>query len=197
MTLDDVKQAVVGLPTGDFEALRLWITTDESPRRAAQVEVDKARMADVEALWASAPELKPVFATGDVEIEGSATREELLAAWERYRWKQPLGAHDAFPAHARTLHNESIWENRLDKLNSWEPGPPQNGWVDITDQLLAEHAQVFTPPEPEHGKPYAPDVPVHAGDLLEYEGETYRVIQDHTTAAHWPPNAVASLYQRI
>lgn len=197
MTLDDVKQAVVGLPTSDFEALRLWIATDESPRRVAQVEVDKARMADVEALWASAPELKPVFATGDVEIEGAATREELLAAWEPYKWKQPLGAHDAFPAHARTLHNERIWENRLDKLNSWEPGPPNHGWVDITDQLLAEHAQVFTPPEPEKGKPYEPDVPVKAGDLLEYEGATYRVIQDHTTAAHWPPNAVPSLYQQI
>jgi len=36
---------------------------------------------------------------------------------------------------------------------------------------------------------------VAAGDLRIYEGVTYRCIQGHTTAAHWTPPAVASLWQ--
>ena len=196
-TLDETKQAIVALPDADFEALRLWIATDESPRRVAQVEVDKARLADAEALWAKNPDLKPNFVTGDIDLDGKATKQDLLKAYEKYKWSQPRGAHDAYPTRARVLHAERIWDNELDKLNVWEPGPASHGWRDVTDQLLATQAQVITPPEPERGKPYAPDMPVVTGDLLEYEGETYRVVQDHTTAAHWPPNAVASLYQRV
>lgn len=196
-SLDETKQAVVALPDADFEALRLWIAIDESPRRVAQVEIDKARMADTEALWAKAPELKPDFTTGEVELDGKATQKDLLAAWERYKWRQPRGAHDAYPVRARVAHADRIWENDLDKLNVWEPGAKNSGWSDITDMLLADQAQLFAAKEPERGKPYAPGIPVTVGDLLECEGETYRVLQDHTTAENWPPSAVTSLYKRI
>lgn len=33
-----------------------------------------------------------------------------------------------------------------------------------------------------------------SGDLLTYKGKTYRIVQAHTSAAHWTPDAVASLY---
>lgn len=30
-----------------------------------------------------------------------------------------------------------------------------------------------------------------------FQGDTYEVIQGHTSAAHWPPNAVPALYRKV
>ena len=56
-------------------------------------------------------------------------------------------------------------------------------------------------PEPEPGTLDNPFIWA-AGDEYEidhyiiYNGTVYRVLQAHTSAAHWPPDAVASLYER-
>ncbi len=35
------------------------------------------------------------------------------------------------------------------------------------------------------------------GDMFNYNGGLYRVIQQHTSQANWPPNGTASLYKAV
>ena len=55
-------------------------------------------------------------------------------------------------------------------------------------------------PEPEPEGPALPEwkigVDYQPGDTFTYQGVVYTVLQAHTSAAHWPPDAVASLYER-
>lgn len=37
-------------------------------------------------------------------------------------WRQPTGAHDAYPANAKVSHNGKHWINTYGDGNSWEPG---------------------------------------------------------------------------
>ena len=43
-------------------------------------------------------------------------------------WKQPLGAHDAYPKGFRVVHNGQEWESDIPD-NVWEPGV--FGWIEI------------------------------------------------------------------
>ncbi len=47
---------------------------------------------------------------------------------------------------------------------------------------------------PDDVPPFKAGENVVPGDLREYEGTIYRVIQGHTTAAHWPPPATPALW---
>ena len=94
-------------------------------------------------------------------------------------------------------------------LNHWEPGTlgfDGRIWVDITPapepepELPVEEDGDTEQPEPV--EPEAPATPewevgkaYEAGDTILYEGVVYEVLQQHTSAAHWAPNAVASLYK--
>lgn len=53
------------------------------------------------------------------------------------------------------------------------------------------------PEEPEEKvREWSAGMSVSVGDLLRYEGETYRVVQAHVTASHWLPPTLPALYQR-
>lgn len=43
-------------------------------------------------------------------------------------WRQPTGAHDAYPANAKVSHNDKHWINTYGDGNSWEPGV--FGWTE-------------------------------------------------------------------
>jgi len=43
-------------------------------------------------------------------------------------WKQPLGAHDAYPAGAKVMHKGKTWLNTHGNGNIWEPGV--YGWTE-------------------------------------------------------------------
>jgi hypothetical protein len=43
-------------------------------------------------------------------------------------WRQPTGAHDAYPLGFSVIHNEKTWES-LTPSNVWEPGV--SGWREI------------------------------------------------------------------
>ncbi len=43
-------------------------------------------------------------------------------------WRQPTGAHDAYPANAKVSHNGKHWINTYGDGNSWEPGV--FGWTE-------------------------------------------------------------------
>lgn len=41
---------------------------------------------------------------------------------------------------------------------------------------------------------WGPGIDVTAGDLLEYQGTVYRILQAHTTQENWLPDALPALY---
>ena len=215
MTLHDTIQA---LPDPEFRDLKAWIVTTETDRRAAQPAVEQARAEDTQKLWEAHPELKPAFKTEEdaPQVDGALTLDDLLAQYDQ--WVQPLGAHDALPTGAIVAHKRRIWRTDLPTLNVWEPGTPNTMWVDITDMLLAQANQQTQPegtsPEPEMDTPepdapetdstedagvqeWAPGINTTPGERYRFQGDTYEVVQAHTSAAHWPPNAVPALYRKL
>lgn len=214
-TLEEVQQHAQTLSDTDLRTLRTWISITEFPRREAAPQIEQALAEETEKLWDAHPELKPKFETGAVEVtpttkDGTVTVAALVKAYPPY--KQPTGAHDALPPGAQVSDEGRVWRNDLDKLNVWKPGTMNAGWTDITDMLLAEH----NPPEPEGddqepdnaetegaeteeagAQEWAPGLTVEPGDRYTFQGATYEVIQAHTTAAHWPPNAVPALYRKV
>ena len=62
-----------------------------------------------------------------------------------------------------------------------------------------------TTPEPEDTEepgtaeviPFAPGIDVETGDIVEHQGDRYRVLSAHTTASHWPPNEAHALFEKL
>lgn len=215
MTLQDDIQA---LPDEEFRDLKAWIVTTETDRRAAQPAVEQARAEDTQKLWEAHPELKPDFETEPVEVDTGATvtLDDLLASYPA--WKQPTGAHDALPTGAIVTHNGDVWRTDLPTLNVWVPeeGNPHTRWVKITDELLAEYnppevddqdtepETEDTPDEPETEETeettvpeWKPNIAVTPGQKYTHNGETYEVIQPHTTQDGWKPDALPALYKKL
>lgn len=77
-----------------------------------------------------------------------------------------------------------------------EPDEPEEDDEDTGDDE-DEPVEPEPEPEPDPETPaWEPGVSYTAGEMLAYQGETYKVLQAHTSAAHWPPDQVASLYER-
>lgn len=204
------REVVKRLTDSELLDHRLYCSDEEPKRRQREQDKAEAQAETIQAVWEAHPELKPKFETGPVEVapttkDGTITLAALLKAYPPY--KQPTGAHDAYPPSAQVADEGRVWRNDLDKLNVWKPGTMNAGWTDITDMLLTEH----NPPEPEGdgqepdteeteepgAQEWAPGLTVEPGERYTFQGDTYEVIQGHTTAAHWPPNAVPALYRKV
>ena len=80
-------------------------------------------------------------------------------------------------------------------LNHWEPGTlgfDGRIWEDITPT-----AEVEDPATGETITEWRPGIAATVGMKLTYNGSTYEVIQAHTTAAHWLPDALPALYKKL
>jgi len=87
-------------------------------------------------------------------------------------WRQPQGAHDAYPEGAIVTHNEQTWTSTT-PANVWEPGV--YGWE--TDAV---------------GNEWAAGVTYSTGDVVTYNGAEYECRQGHTAQVGWePPNVLA------
>ena len=182
--LDQLKAELQALPTAEFQAIHRFVDREAARRRAepgrqqAQAEL-VAALREQDAL--------PAPPAGDAD-----TPVADLPAWQ-----DPGTLHAAMylPGN-RVLHDGRVWESTHPGLNHWPPGSPgvdYRIWRDIT-------------PEPEPDEPDEPDAPpalpawdpqghpYKIDDRFTYNGVEYRVIQNHTSASHWTPDAVASLY---
>ena len=99
-------------------------------------------------------------------------------------YRQPTGAHDAYHKGDVVRFDGHLYE-AVDGVVVHSPGDYPAGWKRNDEAEVAP-----TPDAPA----WATGVQYQSGDLVEYEGTVYKVLQAHTSAAHWPPNAVASLY---
>lgn len=123
-----------------------------------------------------------------------AQAEAVAAEWRRAAgvtdgtaWRQPTGAHDAVPAGGKRVFEGRLWENTSGVALAHSPSAYPAGWTD-------RGAATPTVPDPGAQPAWAVGVAYKIDDTVAYGGKVYRVVQAHTSAAHWPPDQVASLY---
>lgn len=164
------------METSDLLALSRRIEQEYSRRRVLE-----EAPAQAEGLAKSYLEASGRLAVADAEGNPPANVPEYV---------QPLGAHDAYPKGAYITFEGKVYKSLI-PANVWTPAAYARGWEQVAGKDVP--AQPETPPAPEWavGKAYA------VGDLLTYKGKTYRIVQAHTSAAHWTPDAVPALYKVV
>ena len=106
----------------------------------------------------------------------------------------PTGSEDAYPpGHEGQV--EGVWYRWAGQQPAvFLPGQPGGeSWVQIT----GPGGDPVTPPEPEGPILWAPDIVFAVDDLTTHEGVTYRIVQAHTSAGHWLPADLPSLYEVV
>ena len=173
--LDTIAGILPQLTDREFLELRGGLIPDEARRR----ETAPAVAETMEQVFEQHPELDPAAPDNKTG--------------KRRPWRQPLGAHDAYKPGAVIMHGGKLWVNTLDVMNVWQPGV--HGWAETTEDEQADNL-VANEVEPE-AKDFVPGLELNVGDIVRFEGAEYKVIQAHTAAAHWPPNAAHSLFSRL
>lgn len=105
-------------------------------------------------------------------------------------YKQPLGAHDAYPLGSFASQDGNVYRS-LRSGNVWEPKSFPDLWELVTADEVPDPPDNSDVPEWEVGKAYI------AGDLFKFKSKVYRVVQAHTSAAHWAPDTVPALYTEV
>ena len=122
------------------------------------------------------------FRDGTPPEKGSAVEE-----WPSFI--QPEGVHNAY-TQGRVIQ----WNGKLMRATRTgvvhTPDESPSDWEDVTTELAGE-----TPPEIPSAQPFEAGEVVEVGDLREFQGVVYEVIQPHTTQADWSPDKVASLWK--
>lgn len=101
-------------------------------------------------------------------------------------WVQPQGAHDAVGLDEYRSHARVNWRSKI-PANTTEPGSDERWWAQ-EDPALDPVGDEDTG-EPVLYTPWEPDLFVTTGQLLSHVGRVWRVVQNHTTAAHWEPGS--------
>lgn len=204
--MEQLKQQVVDLSDEDWRAFHAWVINDESWRRERGWLRDEGREEGrVEVV-------EELIDSGSVSGPAHITLEQYLAGEEAPEWVDPLTIHrDMYLIGWVISRAGRVWESTHRGLNHWEPGTvgvDSRIWRDVTD---LRPPVVSDPPggESPGDSPAEPESPVEsvaeyhvgrdyaAGDRFTWQGRTYEVVQAHTSAAHWPPDAAHSLYKEV
>ena len=192
MNLNEVKKAVESVTQDEFEQLVSWIVTTERDRRRDVLAREKAQVEVV----------TQMVADGTITGAPAVTLEEAREGEDVPDWVNPGTDHTKMYRPGQVVHHKGrYWFNAVaDKLNSWEPGAEgvyDNVWMDVTDYVAKEdEPEVDTPPPaptPDGSRelpfPFEPGKKVTTGQHIEYQGQVYKLQQDHTMASHFLPNA--------
>lgn len=113
---------------------------------------------------------------------------------------QPSGAHDAHPLRWRITWEDGLVYETTREAVAHTPAEAPEQWQLVQEEAAADPDE--PEPDQEPTDPDQPEVPAwepgqvfDVGDKLTFDGITYVVLQEHTSAAHWPPDQVASLYE--
>ena len=191
MPLDEIIEGIRTLTDADFNKLsdEMFIMRREREARD-QVEAGQAEL------------VAELQESGQLAKPASATMEEATAAPDKVApWENPMGDYSKmYHRDAVNAHSGRIWLSTYPGLNHFEPGAhgvDENIWLDITHQVRPDTPQEQEEPTAGAVIPFGPGLPVKAGDIVEFEGERYRVLSPHTTDAQWPPNEADALFQRL
>lgn len=197
MTVAELQDQIRQLDDADFQEIKSWVVTVEENRRAAQPEIEQAKQ---EAEAETATKITQQLAEEHPELvekpavqSGSEIRE-----WETWH---PLRESTHYRYGDKTHHGGKVWRDVLDPtgdtLNVWEPGAPgidERYWVEETEPETSETSETTEKPT---APAWKPNIAVKPGERYTFQGEIYEVIQGHTSAGHWPPNAVPALYKKV
>ena len=171
--------------------------SDERRERPARAAEEKARAEIVAGLAETAPDL----------VQAHVTLEEAKADPGRVpAWANPGSDFlKAFRQGAVVKYAKKYWVSETTNLNSWEPGTEgvhSTIWRDVTHEVLPPapktdgSGKVITQGTADNPFPFVAGIQVKAGQYVLYQDQKYKVLQGHTLADHWPPNAAHSLFQK-
>ncbi len=159
-------------------------------------DVDLAPMSEAELLALRGRitvelERRQTLAAAPALIEQAAAQYRAAAGVrDGTEYRAPTGAHDAVEPGGKRVFQGHLWENTSGAFLAHSPSEYPAGWADLGP------ADATTPVPAEHPA-WAAGVAYKVGDVVSYQGVVYRVVQAHTSAAHWLPDQVASLYTRV
>lgn len=148
--------------------------------------------------------------SGTVETPTDTKIEDIQSgkpASKAKAWKNPGTLHHKMYLKGDVVsHRNRLWVSTHDGLNHWEPGAEgidERIWAEVPVEEAQPEVETPTP-EAEKTTPVKPSTPkwksgvnYSKGDKVLYKGTIYEVVQPHTSAGHWTPDAVASLYKRV
>lgn len=132
---------------------------------AAQTELDRA------VLLASAPTELAAVQQLTLQTQGIS---------EGAPWRQPTGAHDAYPVGYVVTHNNKTWESTT-PANVWQPGV--SGWREI----VAEGYAAWIQPTGAHDA-------YKIGDRVSFNGSNYESLINANT---WSPTAYPAGWKKL
>lgn len=193
MTVEELQTKIRELDDAEFQQLKSWLVTVEENRRAAQPEIEQAQAEIITELQDAGKLEKPEAATEEQAKEDAAQVPE---------WADPGTDHSKMYHYGDVVRFEGkLVRSTHQGLNSWAPGTlAYDGriWEVIGDATEAQTGDEEAPEGTEATAPeWKPNIAVTPGQRYTFQGDTYEVIQSHTSAAHWPPNAVPALYKKV
>lgn len=186
----------------DFRDLKTWIITEETTRRQQEPAIKEATREAKEEVVA---EVAEKLAEKDTKLKPPAKAGDKPRTWKPWH---PLDTTTHFYYGDLATNAGKTWRNVLDEtrtqLNVWEPGTAgidERYWVEVVEEKDEPEAEVTEPENNQDNtnavREWKPGQDVKPGERYTFQGDTYEVIQAHTTAAHWPPDAVPALYKKI
>lgn len=102
-------------------------------------------------------------------------------------WVQPTDATNAYPLDWVVTYGGNQWQSLI-PANTHIPGDPNDPqayrwWKNLT----------VVPP----AGAWAPGVAYKVGDMVTYNGQSYKCLQAHTSQPDWTPPAVPALWQPV
>lgn len=101
-------------------------------------------------------------------------------------YKQPTGAHDAYPAGARIKWQGMIYESLL-PANVWSPTDYPRGWKPITEALTAGQIAEYKQPTGAHDA-------YNIGDKVRFQGAIYESLINGNV---WSPTDYPAGWKRV
>lgn len=101
-------------------------------------------------------------------------------------WREPSGAHDAYPAGWTVTHDGRAWTSMVAGANMWEPGSAGGGW-------RADDAPDGTPAE--WVRPSSTQDAYGTGDRVVFEGQVYESVWPNPNT--WSPTEYPDAWKLV
>ena len=197
MTIAELQDQIRQLDDTQFQEIKSWLVTVEENRRVAQPEIEQAKSDIVTELQDAGKLEKPEVATEEQVKQDAAKVPE---------WRDPGVDHSFMYRYGDVVrHDDKLIRSTHKGLNYWEPGTL--GFDGRIWEIL-ETPTEETPEEPDTSEneevteqpdtpAWQPGIAVNPGQRYTFQGDTYEVVQAHTTQAGWEPSAVPALWKKL
>lgn len=125
----------------------------------------------------------------------SGWRPQALEGEDAPPYVAPSGAHDAYQEGDEVMWEGEVYVAVRDGVVH-SPADHPESWRLVEPEVIEPEEPPVEEPEPGvEIPPFIAGEWVEPGDLREYQGVIYQVVQPHQTASHWPPPVVPALWE--